>query len=100
MTKREQILASIKSKEEQIYALQQEVMELEKENILLCDDKRWYKEEVEFHPKAKWQRKPNWLDGKLVGRIYWKQDFRDGDTDEVITIERSRMVRVEDQWFI
>lgn len=30
---------------------------------------------------------------ELIGRVYWKEDFKDEDSDTVLTIERSRIVR-------
>lgn len=32
---------------------------------------------------------------KFVGRKYWKEDFKDEDSGEAITIERSRIVRID-----
>lgn len=66
---------------------------------MLSDDVQRFEEKIESHPKAKWERKPHSLDGKLVGRIFWNEDFLDGDTGEKITIERQQVVRVDGEWY-
>jgi len=38
------------------------------------------------------------LNGKLVGRIYYNQEFKDEDTGEIITIKRTDVVRVNGEW--
>lgn len=35
---------------------------------------------------------------KLVGFVCWNQDFVDEDTDEVFTVVRRRLVRVDGVW--
>ena len=69
-----------------------------KQDLLLCDDVQRFEEKIEQHPKQKWERKSNKLDGKLVGRIFWKEDFIDEDNGEVITVERQQVVRVDGEW--
>lgn len=90
-TKRQENFAKIE-------ALKKENIELAIQYILLCDDKQRFEEKIESHPKRKYERKPNWLDGKLVGRIFWNEDFKDEDTGEVVTIERQQVVRVDGEW--
>jgi len=83
---------------DKIEALKTENLELSKQACLLCDEEQWFTEEIESHPKQKWQRKSHELDGKLVGRIHWMEGFRDEDTGQVIQIERQKIVRVDGQW--
>lgn len=83
---------------DKIEALKRENIELAKQSILLSDEVQQFTEEIESHPKSKYQRKPNYLDGKLVGRIHWKESFKDEDTGKSIEIERSQIVRIDGEW--
>jgi hypothetical protein len=96
--KREEIEIKILDIHKKIEVLEKEIIELKKENILFCDENQWFEEKIESHPKLKYQRKNNFLDGKLVGRVFWKEDFKDEDTGEVITIERQQVVRINGEW--
>ena len=98
MTKRERVNAEIEKNKEKIRDLNKQNLEIHKETLLLSDKKQWFTEEIESHPRAKWQRKDNELDGKLVGRIHWNQSFEDKGTGEIVTIERSRLVRVDGEF--
>jgi hypothetical protein len=72
---------------------------LTKQDILLCDETQRFEEKIEeSHPRSKYKKKPHWLDGKLVGRIFWNENFKDEHTGEVITIERQQIVRVNGEW--
>ena len=98
MTKREELEGCIKALRTIIDNAQKEIVDLRKETLLLSDEKQWFSEEIESHPRGKYQRKNGWLDGKLVGMIHWKEDFKDGDTGQIITIDRSRIVRIDGKW--
>ena len=80
---------------DKIEALKRENIELAKQAILLTDEVQQFSEEIESHPKSKYQRKPKYLDGKLVGRIHWKESIKDEDTGKSIEIERSQIVRID-----
>lgn len=95
---RQEIKAKMQENLDKIKAIEKENFELSTQDILLCDETQRFEEKIESHPKVKYQRKPHWLDGKLVGRIFWKEDFKDNDTGEVITIERQQVVRVDGEW--
>lgn len=82
----------------QIDALKEENENLTKQWYLLSDETQQFKEEIESHPKRKYQRNPHYLDGKLVGRIYWKEYFKDDDTGDEIEIDRSMIVRIDGVW--
>lgn len=77
---------------EKIQKLQSRILELEKEDILFCDKNQWYKEGPETHGTGKRKLTRNY------GRIYWKEDFKDEDTGEIITLERSQIVKVDGEW--
>lgn len=96
--RRNEIREEIAAKKKQIDGIIHEIIELQKESLLLCDEEQWFREKVEQHPRQKYQRKDYWLHNKLVGRVHWNEDFKDEDTGEVITIERSQVVRVEGEW--
>ena len=83
---------------DKIEALKRDNIELAKQSILLSDEVQQFTEEIESHPKYKYQCKPNYLDGKLVGRIHWKESFKDEDTGKSIEIERSQIVRIDGEW--
>ncbi len=89
---RTQIRNKVKTKEAQIKKLDNEIIELYKRDYLLCDKKQWFKEEEETHGRGK-KKETN-----LVGRIYWKEGFKDEDTGKIIMIERSQSVRVNGEW--
>lgn len=95
---RAEIKAEIKSNLDSIKTLEAANLELVRKSLLLSDDKQWFKEEVESHPRQKYQRKPNYLDGKLVGRVHWVEEFKDDDTGKPFSIERSRAVRIDGEW--
>jgi len=83
---------------DKIEALKRENIELAKQAILLSDEVQQFTEEIESHPKIKYQRKPNYLDGKLVGRIHWKESFKDEYTGDSIELKRSKIVRINGKW--
>lgn len=98
---REEINRKINENNEKIDVLFRENDELFKQSLLLSDETQWFKEEIEHHPRKKWERKPGDLDGKLVGRIYWNAEFKDEDNpDNNTIIERNRIVRVDGNWVI
>lgn len=95
---RQEIEAKKQSNFQKIEDLKKENIELTKQDLLLSDDIQRFEEKIESHPKGKWQRKPSRLDGKLVGRIFWKENFIDEDSGEVIEIERQQVVRIDGEW--
>lgn len=92
MKTRKQICKIIDKKRATIQKLKQELQELKKEEMLLSDEQQWYKEEKREVGRGKKKKTI------LEGRIYWKEDFIDEGTGNVITIERSRAVRVDGEW--
>lgn len=95
---RAEIKALVSHKQNTIAALKQEITELWRLWYMTSDDQQWFEEKMETH-KVKEGRKT--VEKQLlIGRIHWKEDFRDEDTGEVITIARSRVVRVDGEWQI
>jgi hypothetical protein len=95
---RNEIEQKRKENKDKIEALKRENIELAKQSILLSDEIQQFTEKIESHPKSKYQRKTNYLDGKLVGRIHWKESLKDEGTGESIEIERSQIVRINGEW--
>lgn len=93
---RKEIETMIQAKKEAIKTLNTEIIELNKQSLLLSDEKQWFTEKMETVTYRENRKKVSVE--KLIGRIYWNEDFRDGDTGEVITIELSEVVRVNGQW--
>jgi hypothetical protein len=94
--------AEIKARKSEITAesarLSEEYLSLIREGYLLSDDEQRFEEKVESHPILKYKRKPHPWDGKLVGRIYWTEEFTDEGTGDKILIDRQRVVRVNNVW--
>ena len=89
---RKEIEATINGNNEAIEKLEAENLELRKQALLLSDDEQQYREEMETHGRGKKKRE------MLVGRIHWKEEFKDEDTGQSIWIERSQVVRVNGVW--
>lgn len=96
MTKREKLESKVSKNLEKIQALKEENATIKEQLILLSDKTQWFVEQVETSTE-RIQRKKVKVD-RLIGRIHWKEDFKDDDTGEVVTIERSRVVRVNNEW--
>ena len=98
MTKRKELECCIAALRTIINNAQKEIVDIRKETLLLSDEVQQFTEEIESHPRQKYERKDNWLDGKLIGRIHWKEGIKDEDTGEIITINRNQIVRVDGDW--
>lgn len=95
---RKQIETKLVKNLKKITDLKNENIKLAHESYLLSDDKQQFTEEIEHIPCQKYVRKPHWLDGKLVGKIHWKEYFKDDDSNELIEIKRSKIVRIDGEW--
>ena len=83
---------------EKINFYKAELEKLEKEDILFSDDQQWFvekEEEVKFRQNRKLIKET-----RLIGRVYWKEYFVDGDTGETIEIERNRKVRENGKFIV
>lgn len=78
---RETIKTAMENIRLNIRDLEESLIALRKEYMLLCDEEQWFKEELE--------------DGKLTGRIYWREEDSHGEL-----VEKSTIVRVEGVWRI
>jgi hypothetical protein len=92
---RKDIQDDINSKEMEIIAINAQIVELKKEALLLCDEQQRYEEKEELIVISK---RPYKTQKTIIGRIYWKEDFTDEDGGDVITIERSEVVRENGEW--
>lgn len=95
---RTEIKLKIKENKEKIVSLKEQNLELQRQECLICDDSGFFTEEIESHPKRKWQREVHPWDGKLIGRRHWFDNFTDEYTGQVVTIERSEVVRINGEW--
>lgn len=83
---------------DKIESLKRENIELSRQSMLLSDEKQQFTEEIESHPKLKYMRDANKLDGKLVGRIHFIDHFMDEDAGKEISVNRSQIVRIDGEW--
>lgn len=95
MTRREEIKAQVKSIENHIKSLEEDLEELVKEDWLHCDDKQWFTEKPE---EIILKKRPLVKETRLIGRINWEDKFTDEDSGELIKVERSMTVRVNGEW--
>ena len=95
---REIIKNKINETIEKINFYRAELEKLKKENILFSDDQQWFvesEEEVKFSQNRKLIKET-----RLIGRVYWKEYFVDGDTGETIELERNRKVRENGKFIV
>lgn len=93
--RRSDINQEIAQKWELIAEIKSEIIALKKENLLLCDESQRFEETEE---EVIISRRPKKTEKQMIGRIYWKEEFKDEDTGESIWIERSEVVRVNGVW--
>jgi len=94
---RKQIEALIASKKQTIQQFKTDIIQLERQALLMSDEEQWFTEENEMVTE-KDGRKKNRVE-RLIGRVHWNENFKDESTGEVITIERSQVVRVDGNWY-
>lgn len=88
---REEILNQIRLNKEKIKELNKHNYALAQQYVQICDSEGHYTEKEEIHGRGRSRK-------DLVGRRYWMEDFKDEDTGEVVTIERSQAVKVDGEW--
>lgn len=93
--RRADINQEIAQKWEQIDKIKSEIIALKKENTLLCDEIQRFEETEE---EVIISRRPKKTEKRLIGRVHWKEEFKDEDTEQSIWIERSQVVRVNGVW--
>ena len=92
---RKQIKKLIKNKHDKIKQLDSEIIALNREAILLSDKTQRF---VEKEEEVLICGRPKKYETRLIGRVFWKQEFKDQDTGEPFTIERNVTVRVNGVW--
>lgn len=93
--RRADINQEIAQKWELITEIKSEIIALKKENLLLCDETQRFEEAEE---EVIISRRPKKTEKRLIGRIHWKEEFKDEGTGLSIWIERSQVVRVNGVW--
>lgn len=93
---REALRAQADQNVKKIKALKDENIEIGKQLLLLCDEEQWFTEKMETITQREGRKKIK-VD-RLIGRIHWKEDFKDESTGETVTIERSEVVRIDKDW--
>lgn len=89
------INTEIAKKWELISEIKSEIISLKREAILLCDESQWFEEKEE---EITISQRPKKIEKRVIGRIYWNQDFIDEHTNEIFTILRDQVVRVDGIW--
>lgn len=97
MTKREEIQNLIGIKNIQIRQLYDEIRELRIDNLKFCDENQWY---IEKEEEQIIKKRPKTIEKSLIGRVYWKEDFKDESSDDVVTVERNMIVRKDRFWYL
>ncbi len=97
MRNRAQIRAEHEEVSAQTESLKLKLTDLVKEDWLLSDKEQWFTEQEETEQVSK---RPKKFETALVGRVHWNEFFQDGDKPEGegVTIERSKIVRVNGEW--
>lgn len=80
----------INEKSQLINKLEEEVLQLKREDALFSDEEQWYTEEHEEHIVSS---KPIKREKFLVGRINWKEEFKDEGTGASIFITRTEIAK-------
>lgn len=95
MRNRKQISNKVKKNLEKIKALEEQNIELLIESYLLSDKIQKYTEQEENILIC---GRPKKFETKTIGRIHWEEHFVDEETGNVISIERTQVVRVNGEW--
>lgn len=96
MTDREKLQKQIVSNTSKIDNLQAINEGLEHEAMLLCDEQQRYTEHLEtstFKENGKRIQVE-----RVIGRIHWKQIFKDENNPNGLELERSENVRIDGVW--
>jgi len=88
MNKRLDIQIKISEKLNLIHKLKSEITNLKQELLVFLDEKQWFTEETEIINKIE----------NLVGRINWVEIYKDEDTDILIPVIRSRIVKINNNF--
>jgi len=92
MTTRKQIVKKAEKLNAIIKKAKSELIELQKQDYLLCDKQQWFTEKEETTGRGKHKKT------RLIGRVHWMQSFHDEDIEMHIEFERSHIVRIDGVW--
>ncbi len=93
--RRDSINEQIAAKKDVISKMKSEIIALEREAFLLCDEHQRFEENEEDIIIS---RRPRKVKKALVGRIYWREKFKDEYTGRGVWINRTRIVRLNGEW--
>lgn len=96
MKEREKIHKKIFDNYGKIESIQAENLSLYREWLLLNDEVQHFSEQYE--EKAVWSLRKKVVERNMVGRVHWVENYTDADTGDVVSIERSRVVRINGIW--
>ena len=85
----------IKMLKEDISQKKSALRKYQEDDMLFSDEKQWFTEKYEERIVSK---RPKITRKILVGRVHWNEDFKDEGSGEVVTITRSRVVRMDGEW--
>lgn len=95
MSKRSVIEKRIKLAKAKLEMIKADIIEDEK-SLLLLSDKQITVTEAEEEVVVK--KRPKITEKQLITRRHWIEDFVDEDNGEVISIERSELLKVNGKW--
>lgn len=91
---RSQIIRKFNVNIAKIKKLQEANIELNRQHLLFSDKNQQYREGEETHGRGKLKQT------YFIGRVYWREYFLDEDTGDKIWIDRSKVVRQNNEWII
>ena len=91
------IAKKIRNRRDRIEKLKNQIVDLERSFMMTSNRNQTYVEQVE---DVLTSGRPKVYEKKLVGRLNWKQRFKDEDTGQVIVIDRSTVVKVDGEFKI
>lgn len=89
---RKQLASIVKANNKIINNCKKQNLEVLRASYLLTDKRQQYKEETVTLGRGRTRRT------ELQGRVYWMQTFVDEGTGEEFKIERSMIVRINNEW--
>lgn len=97
MTERELLKSEIQDNLLKITYLQGLNRALKYRLLTICDLEQQYEERLETHKGARGEKE---FVENLTGRIFWLEQFTDGSTGETISIQRTKIVKINGAWTV
>lgn len=91
---RKQLVKKMEGIKDRVRDLRNQYVLLNRQLLMLCDEHCQYVVKKETFGRGKNKKTA------LIGRLHWKEDFKDEDTGEVMTIERSQPVTNNGEWIV